>query len=122
MRRAHHLLVTHRNLTVGLLGALSVLAAVRSRRSEPGGGYLLAGLAAAAVMSYTAYLGGKMVYDHGVGVSTADGVPDPEAPEIRRDNLPQIPKTSARHVAHGLQHAAEHAREGDIAPALGHHS
>ena len=96
--------------------------AVRSRRSEPGGGYLLAGLAAVAVMSYTAYLGGKMVYDHGVGVSTADGVPDPEAPEIRRDNLPQIPKTSARHVAHGLQHAAEHAREGDIAPALGHHS
>ena len=69
---SHDILVTHRTLNIGLL-ALSVgLAAIRARSRRPSAGYLLAGLAGAALVTYSSYLGGRMVYAHGVGVEPAD--------------------------------------------------
>src|SRR3712207_6332084 len=65
---SHDLLVTHRTLNIGLLALSLGLAAIRARSRRPSAGYLLAGLAGAALVTYSGYLGGRMVYTHGVGV------------------------------------------------------
>lgn len=115
---AHDLLVTHRNLNAGLVVLTVTLAALRLRRTRPSAGYLLAGCAGVAVMNYTAYLGGKMVYSKGVGVAPAGGVRAENAPEIRRDNLWPIARTSASYVAKAVKHAARHIGRGEFAPTL----
>lgn len=115
----HDLLVTHRNLNLGLIGLTVVMAQKRVRRTRPTAGYLLAGAAGVGLMSYTAYLGGQMVYDHGVGIKPAGGVKNDQAPEIRAENAGEVAQLAARHVEHGARHALEHLRQGKIAPALG---
>lgn len=115
---AHHHLVTHRTLNVGLTSLLAVLAIDRLRRERPSPGYLVAGLAGIAAMAYSTYLGGKMVYGHGVGVEAAGGVREDAAPEIRRGNLGQAARTAAANTAHAVRHAAQHAAEGEFAPDL----
>lgn len=70
---SHDVLVTHRNLNLALVLATSLLAAARRKRGEPSLAYLACGMGGLLVMSYTAYLGGKMVYQHGVGVEAAGG-------------------------------------------------
>ncbi|MBY0397248.1 MAG: DUF2231 domain-containing protein, partial [Thermoleophilia bacterium] len=84
---AHDHLVTHRTLNMGLTALLVTLAADRVRRERPGPGYLAAGLAGIAAMAYSTYLGGRLVYGHGIGVEAAGGVRGDAAPEIRRGNL-----------------------------------
>ncbi len=117
---AHDMLATHRTLNLGLVGVMAALTAWRLGREEPTPGYLLAGLAGMVVMSYSAYLGGKMVYEHGVGVRAAGGVLEDRAPEIRTDNLGEVAKMSGRHAVEGMRHAAEMARQGEIVPTLAH--
>jgi uncharacterized membrane protein len=64
---AHAKMWLHGALNVGfVLGALGI-AAWRSAH-RPSVGVALAGLAASAGTFYTAYLGGEMVYGHGIGV------------------------------------------------------
>ena len=70
---AHDMLVTHRNLNLGMVGAATAMAIWRSRHDEATPGYLALGLPGLATMTYTAYLGGNMVYEHGVGVLPAGG-------------------------------------------------
>src|SRR5690606_1413475 len=73
------ILRTHRTLNVGLLGALTTMAAVRASRRKPSAAYLVAGASVVAVMLFSAYLGGKLVYDHGAGVKRVGvGTRDPE--------------------------------------------
>jgi uncharacterized membrane protein len=119
--RAQDLLTTHRNLNLGLLAATSVLAAIRAGRQRPSPGYLLGGLAAVGALMYSAYLGGKMVYEFGVGVRRAGGLKEDEAPEIRRDTLGRAARVAGMHVVHGVKHSAEHLAHGDIVPALSEH-
>jgi hypothetical protein len=69
-------------------------------------------------MTYSAYLGGRMVYEHGVGVRPADGLREEQAPEIHADNVDEVARLAAQHVKHGAQHAWEHLRKGEIAPSL----
>lgn len=69
-------------------------------------------------MTYSAYLGGHMVYAHGVGVEPAGGVKEDQAPEIRADNLGEVTRLAASQIEHGARHAWEHIKEGEIAPAL----
>lgn len=116
--RVHAELTTHRNLNIGLIALAAGMAATRARDARPSAGYLLTGLAGLVAMGYTAYLGGKMVYEHGLGVEPAGGVRDGAAPEVRRDNLGRVARTSASHVVQGLKHAAEHVAKGELAPAL----
>lgn len=116
--RAHDVLVTHRNLNLGLIGLTAALAAWRGKRLRPSAGYLLTGLAGVAAMNYTAYLGGEMVYVHGVGVESANGLKKSEAPEIRRGQLATVLRMSAAHAMHALQHAMRHLMDGEIAPFL----
>ena len=115
---AHPYLITHRNINLGLIAATVLLAQKRARRRRPSLGYLLAGLGGVATMAYTAYLGGHMVYEHGVGVKAAGGVEEGKAPEIRPENAREVLGTSAKHIRHGWSHTLEHLAEGQIAPVL----
>lgn len=115
---AHPYLITHRNLNLGLIGVVALLAKRRARRKRPSAGYLLAGAAGLATMSYTAYLGGHMVYEHGVGVTPAGGVREDKAPELTPGNAQEVLDLSAKHIRHGWSHAMKHLEEGKIAPLL----
>jgi uncharacterized membrane protein len=115
---AHDLLVTHRTLNLGLIGLTAVLAARRAQRRRPSLGYLLAGLAGLGVMGYSAYLGGHMVYEHGVGVKEAGGLRENEAPELRPGETGNVLATSAQHLVQGVRHAAGDTARGEIVPWL----
>lgn len=116
--RSHDVLITHRNLNIGLVLAVALLAVVRRKQEKPGLRYLSAGAAGILAMSYSAYLGGEMVYRHGLGVEPAGGVRAGASPEIKRGSLADAAGVARRHAIHGLKHASRHAREGEIAPAL----
>ncbi|HVL36910.1 MAG TPA: DUF2231 domain-containing protein [Burkholderiales bacterium] len=116
--RGRDLLITHRNMNLGLVALAMLMSAVRAGSREPGWTYLAAGLGAVGAMQYTAYLGGKMVYDHGVGVRAAAGLKEAEAPEILPGTLAHATKTSGRHLVEGARRAAEQLRAGELAPAL----
>ncbi|HEX5520463.1 MAG TPA: DUF2231 domain-containing protein [Longimicrobiaceae bacterium] len=116
--KAHDLLVTHRTLNVALTLTAIMMARHRARRRRPSLRYLLLGMAGAGVMSYSAYLGGKMVYEHGVGVVAAGGTEPGLPPEVRPDNLAEVAQHSAGDIGRGLRHAAEDMMHGDVVPAL----
>mgnify|MGYP002778205073 CR=1 FL=1 len=115
---AHDVLVTHRTLNVGLIAATTVLAVLRSREEEPRPAHLLAGLVGMVAMSYSAYLGGKMVYDHGVGVRPADGLQEDRSTEVRTDNLREVARTASQELSHGVRHAAAEMRSSPMLPAM----
>ncbi len=114
----HDILVTHRNLNLGLIGLTTWLATRRARRRRPSLGYLLAGLTGVAVMTYSAYLGGHMVYEHGVGVKEAGGLREEEAPHLLPENAGEVLQVSAQHVEHGLRDVVEHLARGEVVPWL----
>jgi hypothetical protein len=117
---AHPYLITHRNLNLGLIGTTILLAQKRPGRRRPSLGYLLAGLGSLATMTYSAYLGGHMVYEHGVGVRPAGGVREDQAPELTRENAAEAIHLSRKHIRHEWQHATKHLEEGNVAPVLMH--
>ncbi|HSH44296.1 MAG TPA: DUF2231 domain-containing protein, partial [Longimicrobiales bacterium] len=108
----------HRTLNIGLIGLTSAMAWGRSRRERPGWGYLALGAAGLAAMSYGAYLGGRMVYELGVGVQPAGGLHEAEAPEYGLTDAPEAARDMVSDAASGAAHAAEDARGGEVAPAL----
>lgn len=115
--KAERLLVTHRTLNVSLLLAGTVLTALRLRRREPTAAQVLLGLIGAAAMTYSGYLGGKMVYGHGVGVEPAGGVAIDRAPEVAGD-LGAVARVAARNTGDALRETAEDTRKGRLVPAL----
>jgi uncharacterized membrane protein len=117
-REAHDTLVTHRNLNLGLVALTGVLAMARQRSETPSLGYLLAGLAGVAAMNYTAYLGGKLVYQYGVGVEKAGGVQPHRSPELRWVSAKEALAAAAANSKQAFEQSIEQAREGELAPAL----
>ena len=115
---SHDLMISHRNLNVGLLAGTAILAAARSRRRRPGLGYLIAGLAASAAVTYTGYLGGRMVYTHGVGVAPAGGVDRDRSPHLGRTSPGDLAREAAENTVHAAKHAGHHLAEGKVAPTL----
>lgn len=115
---AHQALVTHRSLNLGLICLTALMARKRARRVRPSWGYLAAGFTGVGAMVYSAYLGGHMVYELGVGVKPAAGLHEEKAPEIRAENAEEVARLAADHVQHGLRHAAEHLAEGEITPGV----
>lgn len=115
---AHPTLVTHRNLNLGLVALTAALAVVRARNDEPGPGYFLAGLAGVVAMNYTAYLGAKLVYRHGVGVERAGGVLPGRSPEVRWENIRDVLGATANNGRVATRHASEDVRRGQFAPEL----
>lgn len=69
-------------------------------------------------MHYTAYLGGSMVYRHGVGVEPAAGVNRDRSPEIDTSHPAHSVRVAGRNALHAARHAAKHLMEGQITPAL----
>lgn len=116
--QAHDLLVTHRTLNAGLVGVTAALAARRLRSSKPGIGYLAVGLAALGAMGYSAYLGGRMAYEHGVGVKPAGGLNEARGPEVGLGNVAESARVAAGNLADGARGAAWETAEGELAPAL----
>ncbi|CAN5684214.1 hypothetical protein BH23GEM8_BH23GEM8_02790 [soil metagenome] len=116
---AKEMLITHRTLNLGLIALTTLMAVQRVRRKRPTRGYLLAGAAGTLAMGYSAYLGGKMVYELGVGVSKAGGLREGEAPEVRPGNLREAARTAARHVRDGARHAVADLGDGAVVPTLG---
>lgn len=116
---AKPMLTTHRNLNMGFLGMATVMAARRFQRRAPSARYLLAAMGGLGAVIYSAYLGGHMVYGHGVGVSPAGGVRDGHGPELVGTQMDAV----ARHAAHdakaGLKSAARNlASGGPYLPAI----
>ena len=115
---AHDMLVTHRNLNLALVGTAAAMAAWRSKHDEPGAGYLALGLGGLAAVTYTAYLGGHMVYEHGVGVLDAAGLRDGVSPELAPGSMAEAVRTAGRDLGEGARHAVDEIRHGEIAPQL----
>lgn len=112
------LLVTHRNLNLGLIGLTGLMATRRARRATPSLGYFAAGLAGLGVMTYSAYLGGLMVYQHGVGVEGAGKLRHEDAPYLDPERADEVAVTAAGHLRRGLRDVVATLARGDLLPAL----
>lgn len=117
-RGALETLVTHRNLNLGLVALTGVLALVRARSETPSIVYLAAGVAGMVAMNYTAYLGARLVYRHGVGVEKAGGVRPERSPEVRWENIRDVLGVTADSGREALRHTARDLGDAEIAPAL----
>jgi uncharacterized membrane protein len=115
---ARDILVTHRTMNIGFLALASTMAAVRARRERPTWSYLAAGIIGTAGLLYSAYLGGKMVYTHGVGVEKAAGLDHAEAPELVPSEAGRVARKSLQHAARGVWHTVQDMADGEIVPAL----
>lgn len=115
---AHDLLITHRTLNLGLLGTTLTMAAYRARRERAGKGYLAVGLAAMGIMGFSAYLGARMVYDHGVGVRSANGLDEEHAPPLESGAARPILGRAVGDLRRALQHTMAHLREGELVPIM----
>lgn len=117
--RAMDMLKTHRTLNLGLVAIAGAMTAYRARRDRPSVGYLALGIAGLAAMTYSAFLGGAIVYHHGVGVDAADGVrEEPAVPELTREKAPSALRTAASDLAKGIQLTVEETAKGELVPSL----
>jgi uncharacterized membrane protein len=113
------MLKTHRTLNLGLVAVAGAMAAYRSQRERPSVAYLLAGLVGSVAMTYSAYLGGTMVYHAGVGVEAADGVRQkPHVPELTRAEAQRALRSAASDLGQGIKVTVEESAKGDLVPAL----
>ncbi|HEX8395417.1 MAG TPA: DUF2231 domain-containing protein [Longimicrobium sp.] len=115
----HALLATHRNGNLAVLGITALMTADRIGRRRPTPGYLAWGAVALGIAGYTAYLGGRMVYEHGLGVKPAGGVRTEDAPELRVDNVAEPAAVATDHLRTGLHDVPRDLGRGEFAPALG---
>lgn len=115
---ARDMLMTHRNLNFVATIVASCMAAFRSQRQRPSALYLGVGAAGVGLLAYTAYLGGKLVYESGAGVEPAHGVYRSEAPALGDGDPVAFFKTAATDLVHGAQHMAEEVSAGKLAPTL----
>lgn len=115
---ARDMLITHRNLNLTAVAVASGMAAWRAGHEKPSAAYLGIGAIAVGVLAYTAYLGGKVVYETGAGVRAADGVYREDAPALGKESIGAVLGTAAEDLAHGVQHMAEELRQGEVVPAI----
>lgn len=114
---AHDVLVTHRNLNIGLVAASTAMAAYRAGTERPGPAYLAAGIAAMGALGYSAYLGGHMVYELGVGIKDR-GLNEERAPELRMDNAGEAARVALENLGTGARGAAAGIAGGELVPLL----
>lgn len=116
--KSRDMLQTHRNLNFVATVVACCMAVWRSRLKRPGPAYLCTGAAGIGVVSYTGYLGGKLVYDVGVGVEPAHGVYRPDAPKLEPGRFGAFLREAGTDLWHGLKHMVEEVRKGEIVPSI----
>ncbi len=112
------MLMTHRNLNFVATVVATSMAVWRAKRERPNAVYLGAGLAGVSVLAYTAYLGGKLVYDVGVGVEPAHGVYRTDAPTLRTGQVGAFLTTALTDLLHGVQHMIQEVGKGQFVPTI----
>ena len=112
-------LITHRNINLTMVGIGALLAAWRVKQEQPSAAYLALGLAGLGALTYSAYLGGHMVYELGVGVKAADGLRPEGSPELTVANAREVGRRVVADVEEAIPLTLEEVRDGKIAPALG---
>jgi uncharacterized membrane protein len=112
------MLMAHRNLNFVATVVTMSMAVWRSGQRRPNALYLGAGLAGVGVVAYTAYLGGKLVYDKGIGVEPAKGVFRSDAPKLQSWQLGAFFEAAAADLVHSVQHMIEDVASGKIVPTL----
>jgi uncharacterized membrane protein len=112
------MLMTHRNLNFVATLVAGGMALWRANHEKPSAVYLGTGAVGVAVLAYTAYLGGKLVYGAGVGVEPAHGVYRPDAPSLRSGQVGSFIGTAATDLAHGVQHMVQEVGQGQLVPTL----
>ena len=112
------MLITHRNINLAATLVTGLLATWRARRDRPTLAYLGLGLAGIGAVAYSAYLGGTLVYQHGVGVAPAGGQWRENEPALGAGETGRVVKDVATDLAHGVKHLAQELRQGKIAPSL----
>lgn len=116
--RSRDMLMTHRNLNFVAMLVVACMALWRRRSDRPNLTYIGLGAAACGILGYTAYLGGKLISDFGVGVEPAKGVYRPDAPELGSAPVTSFAKAAARDLVHGVEHLVEEVAAGQLVPAL----
>lgn len=114
---AHDVLVTHRNMNITLVALSTGMAVHRAGVERPGPGYLAAGLVALGALGYSAYLGGHMVYELGVGVKDR-GLNADRAPELRLENAGEAARVALENLRTGARGAAAGIAGGELVPVL----
>jgi uncharacterized membrane protein len=114
------LLVTHRNMNLSLTAVTAIMAGWRMGEEEAGTGYLALGLAGLGALSYSAYLGSKMVYEHGVGVKPADGLRDGDSVELKPGHLAEAGRRIVDDLKASVEPTVADLKAGRLAPAIGH--
>jgi len=115
------MLMTHRNLNAVATIVASCMAVWRAKHKEPNAIYLGTGAVGVGVLVYTAYLGGKLVYESGVGVKPAHGVYRTDAPILRVGQIREFLGAAATDLVHGAQHMAQELGEGHFVPTITAH-
>lgn len=114
------MLITHRNLNLAATVTAGLMARWRARHDRPTAAYLALGLAGIGLVSYTAYLGGTLVYKRGIGVAPAGGQYRENPPELgETGQTGTFFRTAAKDVVHGAKHLAQEVAQARIAPSLG---
>ncbi|MFP5406980.1 MAG: DUF2231 domain-containing protein, partial [Gammaproteobacteria bacterium] len=115
---ARDMLMTHRNMNFVATVVASCLALRRSRRDRPSALYLTVGAVGVGIVAYTAYLGGKIVYETGAGVAPAQGVYRDDAPRLQSGQVGEFLEDAATDLVHGVQHMVEEVAQGKLVPTI----
>jgi uncharacterized membrane protein len=112
------MLITHRNINLTATIMSALMSRWRARQSKPTAAYLALGLAGIGALTYSAYLGGELVYHHGVGVAPAKGQYREHPPELRQGEVGAFSRDAATDLGHGVEHLAKELAKGKIVPSL----
>ena len=112
------MLITHRNLNFIATVVASGMALWRFNHRKPNAAYVGVGAVGVGVLAYTAYLGGKLVYDVGVGVEPAKGVYRTDAPALKSGQVGSFIKTAGTDLVHGVQHMVQEVAKGRLIPTI----
>lgn len=116
--KTRDILITHRNINLAATIMTALMTRWRFRQSRPSAAYLGLGLAGIGALTYSAYLGGELVYHHGVGVAAADGQYREHPPELRRGDMGSFSRDAVTDIGHGVEHLAKELAKGKIVPTL----
>lgn len=121
--QTRRMLITHRNLNLMATVGAGILAWRRMayRPSEtPSMRYLGMGMGLLAGLTYSAMLGGEVVYRHGVGVEPADGIYKDPSVDYAHDDPVDLLRQSGKSLGTGVKHLAQEISQGDILPSIQH--